>query len=157
MKEAIIYREIKAGEEDKVCQLVMDCFNEFISPGYSKEGITEFSKYVNPQLMKHRLAKNHFIILALDNREIIGVVEVRNNNHISLYFVKKQYQNKGIGKKLNELAINKCMKAKPDVTTIEVHASPYAVPVYEKLGFVKVDTERIENGIRFTPMIIKLK
>ena len=88
----------------------------------------------------------------MDVSLIVGVIEVRNSNHISLFFVKKEYQNQGVGKKLHELAIEKCKTLKPDVNVIDVHSSPYAVPIYEKLGFVKVSDEQVVNGMRFTPM-----
>jgi GNAT superfamily N-acetyltransferase len=156
MEKEIIYREIFKGEEEDVCHLITDCFGEFVAPGYSEEGIMEFAKYVNPKFTEYRLTHNHFILLALDNGIIVGVIEVRNNNHVSLFFVRKGYQNKGIGKKLHELAINKCKTLRPDVTTIDVHSSPYAVPIYEKLGFLKVSDEQIENGMRYTPMIFKI-
>lgn len=38
----------------------------------------------------------------------------------------------------------------PDKLT--VNSSPYAVPVYYKLGFCDVDKEQVVNGLRFTPM-----
>jgi hypothetical protein len=98
MERKITYREILKGEEEKACLLVMDCFGEFVAPGYSKEGVIEFSKYVNPKFTQHRLGDDHFIILALDNDVIVGVIEVRNCNHISLFFVGKEYQNKGLAK-----------------------------------------------------------
>lgn len=33
-----------------------------------------------------------------------------------------------------------------------MHSSPYAVPVYHKLGFVDTGTEQVSDGIRYTPM-----
>ena len=33
-----------------------------------------------------------------------------------------------------------------------VNSSPYAVPVYRKLGFVETDTEQLADGMRYTPM-----
>lgn len=33
-----------------------------------------------------------------------------------------------------------------------VNSSPYAVPVYEKLGFHATGSEQTVNGLRFTPM-----
>jgi len=74
-----------------------------------------------------------------------------------LFFVQKEYQHKGIGKKLHALAINKCRTSLPKVDAIDVHSSPYAVPIYEKLGFANTNKEQIVNGIRFTPMTFKLK
>lgn len=155
MEEHIIYRGISEREEEEVCCLISDCFDEFIAPGYSEEGINEFSKYITPEFTRYRLENDHFMLLALSREVIVGVIEVRNNNHISLFFVRKEYQNKGIGKKLNELAIVKCKTCNPQISTIEAYSSPYAVPIYEKLGFVKVSDEQIVNGMRFTPMIFK--
>lgn len=152
----ITYREIHQGEEENVCKLIIECFNEFVAPGYSEDGIIEFSKYVTLKSTRDRLSRNHFMLLALDGNLIAGVIEVRNNNHISLFFVRKEYQNQGIGRKLYELAIEKCKTLKPDVDVIDVNSSPYAVPIYEKLGFVKVSNEQIANGMRFTPMAIKI-
>ena len=36
--------------------------------------------------------------------------------------------------------------------TITVNSSPYAVPVYHKLGFVDTDTEQLSDGMRYIPM-----
>jgi len=35
---------------------------------------------------------------------------------------------------------------------ITVNSSPYAVKIYEKLGFVPDGNEQMVDGIRFTPM-----
>jgi ribosomal protein S18 acetylase RimI-like enzyme len=156
MEGQITYREIRKGEEEKACLLVMAGFNEFVAPGYSQEGVAEFTKYVNPASMRERLSDNHFAILALEGDTLAGVIEVRNYNHISLFFVSREYQNRRIGKKLQELAIHKCRESKPEVTLIEVNSSPYAVPIYQKFGFVKVNEEQISNGIRYTPLVLKL-
>jgi predicted GNAT family N-acyltransferase len=45
-------------------------------------------------------------------------------------------------------------KRAPD-RTLTVNSSPYAVPVYAKLGFVPTDREQVQSGIRYTPMIYK--
>jgi GNAT superfamily N-acetyltransferase len=155
-EKKILYRAILEGEEEEICLLVLDCFGEFVAPGYSEEGITEFSRYVTPKFTRYRLSNNHFMIIATDRDIKVGVIEVRNYDHISLFFVMKKYQNKGIGKKLHELAISKCLTIKPNVTKIEVHSSPYAVPVYEKLGFVKTSDEQVVEGMRFTPMVFNI-
>jgi GNAT superfamily N-acetyltransferase len=156
MENEVIFREIHQGEEAKVYRMIIDCFNELIAPGYSDEGITEFEKYVEPNRMRERLAKGNFIIVTLRNKIIIGVIEVRSNNHIALLFVAREHQHGGVAKKLIELAISKCKQLKSGVSVIEVNSSPYAVQFYEKLGFKKIDTEQLVNGIRYTPMVLKL-
>ena len=130
----------------------MESFSEFVAPDYKSEGVVEFSKYVSPQLMRRRLANNHFVLLATDEEYFMGIIEVRNYNHISLLFVKKKYQGQGIAKGLLEMAINKCREYNVNLELIEVNSSPFAVGIYEKLGFVKVNAEQVKNGIRFTSM-----
>ena len=156
MDRAITYREIHKGEEEKACQLIMEVFDEFIAPGYSEEGISEFSKTAYPENMRNRLDNNRFIILAFDEDLLVGVIEVRNSDHISLFFVRKEYMGKGIGKTLNKLAVDKCLEVNPGLTDIDVGSSPYAVPIYEKLGFVAVNSEQTFKGIRYTPMVLTL-
>jgi GNAT superfamily N-acetyltransferase len=156
MDKEIIFREIHQGEEAKVYRMIIDCFNEFIAPEYSDEGVTEFEKYVEPNRMRERLAQGNFMIVALKREIIVGVIEVRSINHIALLFVKKKHQHGGIAKKLLELTIRKCKQRRSDVSVIEVNSSPYAIPFYEKLGFMKINGEQLVNGIRFTPMTLKL-
>ena len=84
---------------------------------------------------------------AFDNDELVGTLAMRDVNHISLFFVKESYHRKGIGKKLFET-----MKNDYDKHDFTVNSSPYAVEIYERLGFQKTDCEQITNGIRYTPM-----
>jgi ribosomal protein S18 acetylase RimI-like enzyme len=153
----IEYRAMRSGEEDAVCRLIEDSFNEFIAPDYTEAGVKEFFRYANPQSLKERSQQNHFILVAFDADRLSGVIEMRENSHLSLLFVKTEYQNLGIGKKLLELSLELCRKANPHLDHISVHSSPYAVKVYEKLGFTSTGVQQEVNGIKFTPMELLLK
>ena len=62
-------------------------------------------------------------------------------------FVQSNYQRQGIGRKLWEYLLTNS-----ENSLFTEHSSPYAVPIYHTLGFVDTDTERVEDGIRYTPM-----
>lgn len=157
MDNNFVYRELQSGEEENACNMVIECFNEFVAPGYSNEGTTEFYNYVNPVSLRERLkTSGNFALLALDADLIVGVIEVRSYNHISLLFVKKEYHKRGIAKRLLQKAIDICKQANPDIKIIDVNSSPYAVTIYEKMGFIQTDVEQVKNGIRFILMILKL-
>ncbi len=156
MNNEIIIREIREGEETQVCQLVIECFNEFVAPDYSDEGVNEFLKYVNPDSMQKRLECGNFAFVAVVDDVITGVIEVRSNNHICLLFVKKEFQGRGIARELLELAIEKCRWADNTINEVDVNSSPYAVKIYEKLGFTRVDNEKLLNGIIFIPMKLRV-
>ena len=57
------------------------------------------------------------------------------------------YQKQGIGKQLWEY-----LKENSSNDEFTVNSSPFAVPVYHKLGFVDTNTEQLTDGIRYTPM-----
>jgi hypothetical protein len=49
------------------------------------------------------------------------------------------------------------MQEKAVMEAITVNSSPYAVPVYEKLGFWRMGTEEIKNGIRCVPLRLNMR
>jgi predicted GNAT family N-acyltransferase len=58
----------------------------------------------------------------------------------------------GIAKALMTQAISKARSLDPELSKLIVHSSPYAVPIYQKMGFRKSGSVRTENGITYIPM-----
>ena len=156
MEEPLQYRLMNPGEETRVCDLVSLVFNEFVAPLYAQEGVQEFSKYVNPVLLWKRSQENHFVLVATAQDKIVGMIEIRDYNHVSLLFVNKLFQQRGISKKLLGKALEICLQQEPKLAEMSVNSSPNAVQVYEKLGFYQKSPEQIKNGIRFVPMVLEL-
>lgn len=89
---------------------------------------------------------------AFEGDNLIGVIATRNKGtHIALFFVDGRYHSQGIGKKLFKIAL----KNNP-YDKMTVNSYPYAIPVYYKLGFLDTDKDQVVNGLRFTPMEVKL-
>ena len=85
---------------------------------------------------------------ALHNNKIIGILAVDDKlNHICLFFVDKDLQNTGIGTALFKRFLN---ESTPKVVT--VNSSPFAVKVYEKLGFTATGIRQVSDGIVYIPM-----
>jgi ribosomal protein S18 acetylase RimI-like enzyme len=147
---------MRPGEESEVFNLVFRTFTEFIAPHYSRAGVLEFLKYIRPGSLLGRLQKEHFVLLAIAQRKIIGIIEVRGNSHISLLFVDKQFQKRGIARELLRRTLRICVKEKPDLSKITVNASPNSVRIYQRLGFRPAGSEQVKRGIRYTPMTLTL-
>lgn len=154
---AISYRLSKSGEEKYIHKLIKDVFNEFIAPTYSKQGIETFFDYIQPDKLHKRSNDNSFLIVAVEGKKISGVIEIREFKHISLMFVKKTSHRQGITKELLQKSLKICKNKNPDINKITVNSSPYAVPIYNKLGFSQSDIEQVKDGIRFIPMEMNLK
>ena len=89
---------------------------------------------------------------AFADGRLVGVIATRSAGaHIALFFVEREYQGRGIGKKLFQR-----MLGGVPVSRLTVNSSPFAVPIYHKLGFLDTDKEQTVNGLRFTPMAYKI-
>ncbi len=151
----IKYRFMKKGEEGRACALIEKVFNEFVAPDYGQEGVDEFFKFANPAAMAGRRGPEQVAIVAEKGADIVGVIEMRSTNHIAMLFVGNQGE--GIAKGLFKRAVKVCLKRRPDIKTITVNSSPFAEPVYSRMGFMPTGPAQKKNGIIFVPMACDLK
>ncbi len=145
-----------SGEETKVFDLVRRVFNEFVAPSYSQEGRDEFFKYAQADALAQRSQNNHFVLLAIVAGQPVGMIEMRDHRHVSMLFVDRSFQRRGISRALLRQALDECRRAKPDLSQVTVHAAPNSVLIYERLGFRATSSEQVSNGLRFTSMMLEL-
>ncbi len=152
MLQNIIYKEAEQKDVDSIFLLIKDSFDKYVAVDYSEEGIKEFYRHINPANLLMRINEGYFTCIATYNDKIIGIIQLRDLHHISLFFTAQEWQGKGIGKELLKRTIEKCRELNKDVKVISVNASPFSVEIYGKLGFKRQKFEQCINGIRFTPM-----
>ena len=156
MNESWIIRPMHRGEETEVFDLVRRVFNEFVAPLYSQAGVDEFFRYAQPDALVQRSQNNHYVLLAVVERNPVGMIEIRDNCHVSMLFVDRSFQRQGISRALLQQAIDECRRHHPDLNQISVHAAPNSVPIYERLGFRPEYSEQVIEGVRFIPMTLEL-
>ena len=150
MREPIVYREMNPGEEQAVCDLVSQVFNEFVAPDYGQEGIEEFFRFANPGALEERMQSGGFVFVACQADVPVGMLEFFPPDRIAMLFVAIHHQ--GIAKELLAHAIGKARTVNPDLSKLTVHSSPYAEPTYLKMGFNKIGNATKEHGIMYIPM-----
>lgn len=141
--------ELNADKLDKALKLVWNVFLQFEAPEYSAEGVEEFHQSIrNPEFLATLRTYGAF-----QNGRLIGVIATRSGGgHIALFFVDGAHQRQGTGRALFERV---CQDNPFD--TMTVNSSPYAVPIYHRLGFTDTDVEQVTNGLRYTPMICQIR
>ncbi len=122
--------------------LIWEVFEVFEVPDFPPEGVLEYKRILD----KTEQDKNIIFYTAIENDLVVGVLGMRENNHIGYFYVRTTHHKRGIGKALFNTVLN---DYEGDIT---VNACPYGVPIYTRLGFVPTDTQKNENGIIFTPM-----
>ena len=142
-------KQLVNNEKDKALLFAKRIFIESEDESYSKEGIETFCNFVDNK----KITKSFKVYGAFEDNILKGLIATdRRKRHINLFFVDKVLQGKGIGKKLMNIVVNN-----NENSYITVNSSRYGVPVYEKLGFIKMEEEKEQDGLKFTPMKLILK
>lgn len=136
--------ELRYDEYESALKLSWEVFRVYEAPDYSEEGVRAFYNFIHDSTHFNKLK----IYGAFDQEQLVGILATRSEgSHIALFFVKGEYQRRGIGKQLFEKGCKDNLSGE-----MTVNSSPYAVEVYHRLGFVDTDTEQLTDGIRYTPM-----
>ena len=122
--------------------LIWQVFQVYEVPDFPSCGVAKYKKILD----KTEKEKNITFYAAMENDSVVGVLGMRENNHIGYFYVKESHHKRGIGKMLFEAILNDYCG---DIT---VNACPYGVPVYTRLGFLPTDTVQNDGGIIYTPM-----
>jgi len=142
-------KQLVNNEKDEALLFAKRIFIESEDESYSKEGIETFCNFVDNK----KITKSFKVYGAFEDNILKGLIATdRRKRHISLFFVDKVSQGKGIGKELMKVVINN-----NENSYITVNSSRYGVPIYEKIGFIKIEEEKEQDGLKFTPMKLVLK
>ncbi len=142
-------RELLNNKKDEALLFAKKVYIESKDESYSKQGIETFCNFVNNK----EITKSFKVYGAFEDNVLKGLIATDSQKrHICLFFVDKVSQGKGIGKELMKAVINN-----NENSYITVNSSRYGVPIYEKLGFVKMEEEKERDGLKFTPMKLILK
>jgi len=147
MSEIYTYSELNRDKLYDVLALIRDVFMEYEAPDYSQEGIGEFLDFLEPVSIMTMLDEHDMRIWTCEyGDEMTGAIAA-GKEHINLLFVDGKHHRKGIARRLLDIMIENNKPA-----SITVNSSPYGIEAYRKLGFIETGPERVESGIRFTPM-----
>ena len=142
-------KQLLNNEKDEALLFAKKVYIECKDESYSEQGIGTFCKFVDNK----EITKSFKVYGAFEDNILKGVIATDSQKrHICLFFVDKDSQGKGIGKELMSVIVNK-----NENSYITVNSSRYGVPIYQKLGFVKMEEEKEQDGLKFTPMKLILK
>lgn len=152
----IRYRLMTADDAEAVSALVLASFDEYIAPEYTPAGIAAFRRYAAAEALRERTGKDHFIIVGVADTDVVGMIEIRDNDHVALLFVRKAWHRHGVARTLLKRGLAEARSRAPEVERVTVNATRFGVRAYEHLGFLQTGPERIVDGMAFIPMAMRL-
>lgn len=144
----LVVEKLKINDLLFVSQLIERSFNESVAPTLNDEGVETFKSGLAIESLKKRLDSGNLFIICRNDKEIVGVGEIRDKNHLNLFFVEPNLQKKGIGRKIfNKLICH------IEANKITVNSSLNAIKAYKQLGFNENGLPDEVNGIKYQPMV----
>jgi GNAT superfamily N-acetyltransferase len=116
------------------------------------KGAEAFLQTISPSAIRALTeAPNMLYCKAVVDGRLAGVVALREHTHLYHLFVDPAFQNQGLSRRL-WLHVKGIALTIGHAGSFTVNATPYAVPVYERFGFVATGSRVDKNGISFVPM-----
>ena len=153
MEDIMQLCKITSGRLQDALDLVWEVFQVFEAPDYEEMGIKTFRHFIEYGNMAEKVRQGEMTFWGCYlSTYLVGVIALREGQHISLLFVREQFHHLGIAKRLVRMAVAYVEAMEPDIRAVTVNSSPYAVGFYEKVGFQPLGPEKKADGIRFTSM-----
>lgn len=152
----IIVKHAEAKDWDAAIAVAWITFQQIASQVSTEEAINAFREgLTSTQLYIDFLQGRYPLFCAYSGKKIVGVLALKDMAHISLLFVRKEFQGRGIGTRLLKACMDYCRKQ--GILDLTVNAISTGMPFYLANGFTAFAEERLEQGLRYTPMILKHK
>jgi molybdenum cofactor guanylyltransferase len=145
-------RPARPEDAEAISQLETVLAETFITPEYSSTGASVLLESLSPDETRERMNKGVRYHVAVANGQIVGVAALIPRGHLYHLFVADSHHKQGIAKRLWEVVRDEAL-ASGNPGRITVNSSRYAIPFYERLGFVKDGGIAEKNEVTCQPMV----
>lgn len=144
-------RPLLESDLDAISAVCVDSFMATVAPGLSVQGVATFLSVASAEAFGARMKEDNAILVAEEEDCPVGVIELKEGRHVTMFFVAPAYQRKGIGK---ALLVAVLPRRRGDVLT--VRASLSSVPAYVSYGFACSGEVGEVAGLVYQPMTLLL-
>ncbi len=144
-------RQAQADDAPAISRLVQGLAHHFLLDP-AQAATAPFLQTVSPAAMNGYIASDAFDYSVGECQgQLAGLVAVRDGQHLFHLFVDTSFQRQGFAARLWAHARQRAL-AQGNTRGFTVNSTPYALPVYQRLGFVATGPEVHTRGIAYVPM-----
>jgi GNAT superfamily N-acetyltransferase len=148
----LLIRALQPSDVEAASALVHRSFMELAAADWEPQARQVFLTESSPQSLSKGLASAAYAAAAFSGDQLAGVIGMPSPSLLSLLFVHPSRLRRGIGRALWEGARSHIETSFPEVKTIEVNSTPFALPFYRSIGFMPISAEFVRDGCRATRM-----
>ena len=145
-------RTATVDDAEAISRLVCASFDRYIAPGWAEEGCQHFAAENSPDKLAPKIASAAICLVCERDAEVVGVIYLPGPTRVQLFFAAAGQVRTGIGRALWSEVRAQLAARHPEVTTVELNSSPYAVASYKALGFFPISKQFRRRGAVATRM-----
>jgi len=162
----LIIRKANIEDAAAISSLILNTAENQLRHEFSDEGWRLFERLLSRKTQASLIDNkkfNYFLAISQSlnsDEQLLGVLAIKDKNHLFHFFVKPECQSQGVGHKLWQTFLqvfNSENYSSQQFKEITVNSSDFALSFYQKLGFVMKTTRQQKNGVCYTPMIYCLE
>jgi GNAT superfamily N-acetyltransferase len=145
-------RNANAQDVSAISALVQAGFVAHIASDWDPSARVSFLEDTSTEKLAPKLAEAAICIVAVKHDQVLGVIFLPRPTLVQLLFVAPEHLRNGIARSLWGAVRAQLAEGHPEVTTVELNSSPYAVGAYKALGFFPISRSFKRKGAVATRM-----
>jgi GNAT superfamily N-acetyltransferase len=145
-------RQAEAEDAFAISKLVQAGFIAHIASDWEPSAQQSFLEDTEASKLAPKLAEAAVCLVCEEGGQLVGVIFLPRPNLVQLLFVAPDHLRKGIARALWSAVRARIQEKHPEVTTVELNSSPYAVSAYKALGFFPISRPFKRKGAVATRM-----
>lgn len=145
-------RDASPEDAAAVSALVHASFRTHVAADWDPVAQESLLADTSSEKLASRIAESAIVLVHEEEGNILGVILLPRPTLVQLCFVAPGHLGKGIGRALWEAARMRLQERFPEVKTVELNSSPYAVAAYKALGFYPISEPFLRGGAVATRM-----
>jgi len=139
-------------DADAISALILPLAEKFITFEFSLEGRRALLESLTPETLRERILGRYRYFIVEQSAQPMGVIAIREAVHVFHLFVAEEFQRHGVGRALWEFVRDDALRS-GNPGRFTVNSSRYAMPFYERLGFMAADEMQTVSEIQSFPMV----
>lgn len=145
-------RMARLDDAPAISKLVQASFRAHVASDWEAQAQATFLSETTAEKLAAAIAEATFAAVYEEDGHIVAVILLPRPNLVQLCFVAPGHLRRGIGTSLWEAARTHLETQVPEVKTVELNASPYAVAAYTAMGFFPISKPYRRKGSVATRM-----
>ena len=145
-------REATAADAPAISDLVQSGFVQHIAPDWESSAQQSFLEDTGADQIASLISVASVCLVCEQEGRLVGVIFMPRPTLVQLFFVAPGHMRQGIGRALWSAVRSRLERHHPEVKTVELNSSPYAVAAYKALGFFPISKPFRRKGSVATRM-----